>query len=72
MSPTVCLMVLGTTSGAGNVSDPHLQGLFEEPAVLRALFGATAPTLKTMFHGLAAFLEQAVKPGVLETNIHKD
>ena len=56
----------------GNVLGCYLHGLFEDPAVLRALFGATVPTLETVFDGLADFLEQHVEPGVLDALIHKD
>ena len=35
----------------------YLHGLFEDPAVLHALFGAAAPTLDTVFDGLADFID---------------
>jgi len=56
----------------GHVLGCYLHGLFEDPAVLQALFGARAPTLETVFDGLADFLEQHVEPGVLDELIRKD
>ena len=50
---------------AGNVLGVYLHGLFEDAAVLRALFGAGAPSLGAVFDGLADAIERAFKPGVL-------
>ena len=57
---------------AGNVLGCYLHGLFEDPAVLRGLFGASVPTLETVFNGLADFLQQHVEPGVLNALIQAD
>ena len=50
----------------GNVLGVYLHGLFEDPAVLRALFGVAAPTLDSVFDGLADYIEQHFEPGVLQ------
>jgi adenosylcobyric acid synthase len=46
---------LGWSNAAGNVLGVYLHGLFEDPAVLHALFGAGAPTLDSVFDGLADY-----------------
>jgi adenosylcobyric acid synthase len=43
----------------------YLHGLFEEPTVLQALFGASTPTLETVFEGLADYLDQHMSTEVL-------
>ena len=54
---------------AGNVLGVYLHGLFEDPAVLHALFGAGAPTLDTVFERLAATLQSSFTPGALDALI---
>ncbi|GAB2575030.1 cobyric acid synthase [Ramlibacter solisilvae] len=56
---------LGWQNDRGNVLGLYLHGLFEDPAVLHALFGAAAPTLDTVFDGLADFIDRHFEPGVL-------
>jgi hypothetical protein len=43
----------------------YLHGLFEDPAVLHALFGVGAPTLDSVFDGLADFISKHFDTGVL-------
>jgi adenosylcobyric acid synthase len=54
---------------AGNVLGCYLHGLFEDAAVLQALFGAAVPTLDAVFDGLADYLERHCSPGMLESLI---
>ena len=56
---------LAWQDGSGQVLGTYLHGLFEEPAVLQALFGAEVPTLETVFEGLADFVAQHFVPGAL-------
>lgn len=60
---------LGWQNTAGNVLGVYVHGLFEDPQVLAALFGAQVPTLDSVFNGLADFLEQHTQPGVLNALI---
>ena len=56
-------------NGVGNVLGVYLHGLFEDANVLQALFGAAAPTLDSVFDGLADFVEPHFEPGYLESLI---
>ncbi len=49
----------------GNVMGSYLHGLFEDTAVLHALFGAQTPTLETVFEGLADYLDQHISQDFL-------
>lgn len=56
---------LAWQNAAGNVLGVYLHGLFEQPAVLEALFGAAVPTLDAVFDGLADFIDRHFAAGVL-------
>ena len=56
---------LGWQNAQGNVLGVYLHGLFEDAAVLHALFGAAAPTLDSVFEGLADFVDEHFEAGVL-------
>jgi adenosylcobyric acid synthase len=60
---------LAWQNGAGNVLGLYLHGMFEDPAVLHALFGATAPTLDAVFDGLADYIDTHFEAGVLRALI---
>jgi adenosylcobyric acid synthase len=57
---------LGWQNAQGNVLGVYLHGLFEDAAVLHALFGAAAPTLDSVFEGLADYVDAHFAPGVLK------
>ncbi|WP_370868759.1 cobyric acid synthase [Polaromonas sp.] len=60
---------LAWQNGAGNVLGLYLHGMFEDPRVLQALFGAATPTLDSVFDGLADYIGQHFEPGVLQSLI---
>ena len=49
----------------GQVLGVSLHGLFESPGVLQALFGASNPTLDSVFDGLADFVDVHFEAGAL-------
>ena len=61
---------LGWQNPAGNVLGLYLHGMFEDPAVLQALFGATTPTLNSVFDGLADYIEQHFEKNFLQSLMH--
>jgi adenosylcobyric acid synthase len=62
---------LAWQSSEGNVLGIYLHGMFEDSAVLRALWGADAPSLDSVFEGLANFLDTHVDTGVLSKLVAK-
>lgn len=56
----------GGSSGRGNVLGLYVHGLFEDPAVLQALFGHQAPDLDSVFDGLAAAAARHFDSGWLQ------
>jgi len=50
----------------GNVLGVYLHGLFEDPAVMSALFGTGVPSLDGVCDGLADFIDTHFDPHVLE------
>ena len=56
---------LGWQDAKGKVLGVYLHGLFEQPQVLQALFGAAVPTLDTVFERLADVVETHFDTGVL-------
>ena len=57
---------LGWRNHAGNVLGIYLHGLFEDAAVLQALFGADVATLDSVFDGLADCIDRHFAPGTLQ------
>jgi adenosylcobyric acid synthase len=61
---------LGWCNASGNVLGVYLHGMFEDAAVLQALFGAqlggAVPTLETVFDGLADYIGAHFEPGILQ------
>jgi adenosylcobyric acid synthase len=51
---------------AGNVLGVYLHGLFEDAAVVHALFGTGAPTLDEVFERLADTLQATTASGFLD------
>ncbi len=62
---------LAWQNDAGHVLGLYVHGMFEDPAVLHALFGLQVPTLETVFDGLADFLSQHMSADVLQALIEK-
>ncbi len=60
---------LGWQNAAGNVLGHYLHGMFEDPAVLHALFGVAARTLDSVFDGLADHIDLHFEAGVLRSLI---
>jgi adenosylcobyric acid synthase len=56
---------LAWQNAQGNVLGVYLHGMFEQAAVLQALFGARAPTLDSVFEGLADFIDRHFEPGLI-------
>ena len=57
---------LAWQNAEGNVLGLYLHGMFEDPRVLKALFGANTPTLDSVFEGLANYVGQHFEHSVLQ------
>jgi adenosylcobyric acid synthase len=60
---------LAWQNAQGNVLGLYLHGLFEDTAVLQALFGARARTLEAVFDGLADHIDSHFEAGALRSLI---
>ena len=71
--PRTARAVLFDSDGAavgwqqGSVLGLYVHGLFESPAVMRALFGADVRSLDSVFDGLADFVDRHFVPGALSS-----
>jgi adenosylcobyric acid synthase len=65
----VMLQGLAWQNKGGNVLGIYLHGLFEDPRALQALFGASTPTLDSVFDGLADYIGRHFESGVLDSLI---
>lgn len=50
----------------GGVLGVYLHGIFEDSAVLNALFGVSLPSLEATLDGVADVVESAIQPGLLD------
>ena len=66
---TVLPDALGWQNPAGNVLGLYLHGMFEDPRVLQSLFGASTPTLDSVFDGLADYIAQHFETDFLDSLI---
>lgn len=66
MRSTATRQPLGWCHPQGHVMGLYLHGLFEEPAVLQALFGAQVPTLDRVFDRLATHVSSSFAPSWLD------
>ncbi len=71
MAPAHVAMADGLAwqNAEGNVLGAYLHGLFEDEAVLQALFGSAGTGLDPVFEGLADFVDALFQPGVLDSLI---
>ncbi len=63
---------LSWQNAQGNVLALYMHGMFEDPSVLKALFGADAPTLDSVFDGLADYIDRFFAPDFLQSLLRKN
>jgi adenosylcobyric acid synthase len=57
---------LAWQNAQGNVLGMYVHGLFEDTAAMHALFGASAPTLESVFEAMAQFIKAHFLPDTLQ------